>query len=161
MIEKPSKTTTLRDIRVSDDVGRMYELGRFDREFAAYGVAYLEEGQRRYLVSAQLDKITDFIKHCRRRGVCTSFIGELHESHAVPSGTRELIAQAVKKKLAQGLRDAYPQAFLQKLTALAQAVTTNEAQPLLRQWQAHIDGRFDADELAVFEGALVLSLIHI
>ncbi len=145
----------MRDLRITDDVGKMYELGRFDREFALYGFACLDRGKSHYIISARPEKIADLVQKCLRHGRHPSAIKELHENRQVPSGTREAIAQNLKLQLARALRQAYPEAFLMLLEDYDQVVRTNEAAPLLQRLRTEVEGVFDQTQLALFEGLLV------
>ena len=102
---------TMRDLRITDDVGKMYERGKFDREFALYGFACLDNGRSHYIISARPEKIADLVQKCLKDGRHPTAVKEIHENRQVPSGTREAIAQQLKIELARALRQAYPQAF--------------------------------------------------
>ena len=146
---------TMRDLRITDDVGKMYELGKFDREFALYGFACLDNGRSHYIISARPEKIADLVQKCLKDGRHPTAVKEIHENRQVPSGTREAIAQQLKIELARALRQAYPQAFLALLKEYDQVVRTNEAAPLLERARTDLEGVFDPVQLALFEGLLV------
>lgn len=144
----------MRDLKVSDDVGKMYELGRFDREFAMYGCAFLSEGKNHYLISAHPEKIYDFVQWCHQKGLCPTKVREIQENRPVPSGTREIIAQEIKIALARDIRQAYPKDFLLALEAYGQSIYSDEAAAKLSSLQDNLEGVFEEEKLAIFEGLL-------
>ena len=145
----------IRDLKVTDDVGQMYRLGRFDREFALYGFACLHEGYSHYIISAKPEKIAELVEKCHRAGYYPTAVKELHENRQVPSGSREAIAQGLKLDLARALQAAYPQAFLIQLEDMARTIRTDEAAPLLYAFKEQLEGVFDKEQLMLFEGLLI------
>ena len=60
----------LRDLQVAMDVAKRAELGWFDVEFTMYGTCFSQDGQRYFRVSAQADKIYDWIETAGSRAFC-------------------------------------------------------------------------------------------
>ena len=98
-----------RDLQVAEDVGKKAELGWFDVEFTMYGCAYLDrtDDRMRYKISSKEEDIYDFIELAARDDIFPSKIETLTLKCPVPMGTKDLIANDVKKELAKELRKKY------------------------------------------------------
>ena len=46
-----------RDFKVAEDVAKMVEMRRFAVEFTVYGSLFLEQGQRRYIISSDKNRL--------------------------------------------------------------------------------------------------------
>lgn len=141
------------NIQAAEDVGRKAELGWFDVEFTVYGCAYLDAKQdkRYYKVSTQAEDIYKFIEMSVQHEVYPSNVLKLTKKCAVPAGMGELMAQDLKKDLAQKLQDIYPKAFFVALADIAKDCVNNEALSFLWAEANALEGVFDEEKLRIFE----------
>jgi len=142
-----------RDIQVAEDVGKKAELGWFDVEFTMYGCAYLNltDSKMYYKVSSRAEDIYTFIEDCAKDDIFPSAVEHLTLKCPVPMGTRELIAQDVKKELAKQLKKQYSKEFFVQLYQIAQEIQNNLAFDILQQESERIEGLFEEEKLKRFE----------
>lgn len=140
-----------RDLLIADDVAKMYELGRYDHEFECYGCVYLENRKRFYFISSQKNNAYAFVEKCRQQGKIVSNVCELHENCAVPSGTKEILTQRMKRKLAKKIQSDYSVDLLCRLDDCARVIRTNDAALLLSDQQEQLLGSFAVEKLNDFE----------
>lgn len=146
-----------RDMQVAEDVGKMAELGWFDKEFTMYGCAYLIEGQAHYMISSEAEKIHEFIHESHNQNLYPTPIMMLNKTCPVPSGRQEDIANHVKVELARNLRNAYPKAFLEMVLFYANQENTDAAKETLLAIKHRLEGLFVEEKLHIFEGLLQLA----
>lgn len=142
-----------RDLQVAEDVGKKAELGWFDVEFTMYGCAYLDrtDDRMRYKISSKEEDIYDFIELAARDDIFPSKIETLTLKCPVPMGTKDLIANDVKKELAKELRKKYQKEFFVELYQIADEIQSNHAQATLWQETEALTGIFDEERLKQFE----------
>lgn len=144
----------LRDLQVAMDVQKKAELGYFDSEFTVYGCSYLQNGLRYYKVSAEAEKIYDFVEQGAQLGLLPSNVHSMTKTCAVPMGMRDYIAREVKRELALQLREQYTKDFFVYLENVAKKVTEEQAMPILLEEQKKIAGCFDELQLRCFRERL-------
>ena len=76
----------LRDLQVAMDVARKAEMGWFDVEFTMYACSYAIGEKRYYKISAEAEKIYDFIENSRQNGCIASNIMKMTKKCPVPVG---------------------------------------------------------------------------
>ena len=145
------------NVQTAEDIGKKAELGYFDVEFTMYGCAYWDRSASTmaYRISSRAADIYDYIENAARIALYPSQIERLTLTCPVPLGTKELIAQDVKKELAKELRERYSQAFFTELYDLADQIQCDDAKDLLWAEVERIEGRFEEEALGDLE-----SLIH-
>lgn len=138
----------LRDVQVARDVQRRAEMGWFDVEFTMYGCTYQKNGERYYRVSAQEEKIYEYIENEEKDEVLASDICALSRKYPVPTGMQEYIAADVKVELAKEMAEKYPLDFFMLLEKLAQEAEENTAWDYLNDKMRSLEGTFDLKKFA-------------
>lgn len=146
-----------RDMQVAQDVGRMAELGRYDREFTCYGLMYEASAVRRYVISGSADRLYDQAMLLRRSNCWMTPIVSYSQLCHVPAGGEETIAREVKMTLARNLQMDYPPDFAQAIWPLAALAPTNAAAPLLEELRQQLDGYYHRDGLQMFAALVELA----
>ena len=139
-----------RDIQCGMDVGRMAELGKFDKEFTVYGCAYWQNGEAYYPLSNKAESIYRFCEAGRLPNILTTAVMSYTVTTSVPSGTCDDIWQTVQWQLARKLAAEYADGYLELLSQLAAAAATDAAWPILQHVQQLLEGRFQRDQLTLF-----------
>lgn len=143
-----------RDAQVAEDVRRMYELGRFDKEFALYGTCFLENDEVYYYVNMHPERVYDLLEQSRCQNLQLTPVEMLLERCAVPIDAEDEVLARLKVKLAKQMREKYPKEFLRGLDQLAALPNNNSAEPWLDMLKRQLEGVFDADKLQALEGLL-------
>ena len=144
------------NVQTAEDIAKKAELGYFDVEFTMYGCAYWDRAAAtmKYRISSRAEDIYDHIESAAKAAVYPGQVERLTLKCPVPLGTKELIAQDVKKELAKELRDKYSQAFFTELYDLADQIQNDSAKDLLWAEAERIEGTFEEEELRRFEALL-------
>ena len=124
----------VRDVQVAEEFHQMAAEGYIDTEFTMYATAWLDGGERHYLVSADEARVIDFLDGAARAGIAPLPIRSLTETCPVPLGEKENIAHNVKLELARSLQQDYPLKFFQLLARFAAQDGDDAAVPLLKKW---------------------------
>lgn len=144
-----------RDVECGMDVSRMVELGKFDKEFTAYGCAYRRENETYFAISEHADTIYRLREKLQLQGTCPSNVMSHHVATSVPAGTIDDIWQDVKWELGYKLMETFSEEFLDMLNELNQKPSKNTAWPYLKKWQEALDGRFLKDWLFLFDRLVI------
>lgn len=139
-----------RDMQVAQDVGRMAELGRYDREFTCYGFMYWAGQQRHYVISSSDDRLYDQALALSRAGYWLTPIASCSQICHVPAGCEEELSREVKIALARTLQTNYPLAFAEAVNHLAALPPTDAAAPILETLREQLEGHYDRDALDLF-----------
>lgn len=150
----------LRDVQVARDVQRRAEMGWFDVEFTMYGCAYQKNGERYYRVSAQEEKIYEYIENEEKDDVLASDICILSRKYPVPTGMQEYISADVKVELAKEMAEKYPLDFFVLLEKLAQEAEENTAWDYLRAKMSKLEGTFDLTAFVRFRQEIRYAYFH-
>lgn len=142
------------------DVQRRAEMGWFDVEFTMYGCAYQKNGERYYRVSAQEEKIYEYIENEEKDDVLAGDICTLSRKYPVPTGMQEYIAADVKVELAKEMAEKYPFDFFMLLEKLAQEAEENTAWDYLRMKMSKLEGTFDLTEFVRFKQEIRYAYFH-
>lgn len=141
-----------RDLKVSQDIAKWAELGKFEQEFIVYGCCFLRDGERYYHIGDQLVEVSRFAQMRLLEGVCTSPIVEWLNRVLVPSGLQEEYANISKLQLAQRMQEQYPKLFMENLNELAATPHNDTALPILQKLQHAMIACFDHKILELAEG---------
>lgn len=140
-----------RDAICSDRVGLLADSGSMEKELTVFGTCYLEDGKVKYRVSNDRREIYQFMVDASDDGVWPTPVESLTVRQLVPIGEEERVLYDVKRKLAKKLAEQYPARYFDVLRPLVDAPATNDAWPLLEALRDHLEGRFEADGLALYE----------
>ncbi|MEE0435978.1 MAG: hypothetical protein UDB11_11370 [Peptococcaceae bacterium] len=148
-------TSLFRDVECGMDVSRMVELGKFDKEFTVYGLAYRQEEKTYFAISEHADTIYRLHKKLQLQGLVPTNIMSHYVATSVPAGSLDDIWQDVKWELASRLRKNYTDDFLNLLNHLGSRPANNVAWPYLKHCQEALEGRFLKDWLQLFDSLLI------
>ncbi len=141
----------MRDAQVAEEVSRMAELGWFDTEFTMYGCCYFKNGDRQYRLSAEPEKIYEFIEHAAQQGCIVSSLQKISERYPVPVGMKDSVALDVKKALAMYMQDGYPIEFFKYMQQLKEIVKEDSGYLYLKKQQEQLSSCFDRELLRRYE----------
>ena len=124
------------DVQVALEFQQMAEEGYLDTEFTMYGTIYYQDGQRHYLVSADEEKIIDFVEAAALQDIHPMPIQSLTEVCPVPLG---------------------PLAFLELVEDLASVPNTDDARPLLETICHAVKNTFDREQIDLAQQLITLA----
>ena len=129
-------------------------MGAYDEEFAFFGTAYMEEGERKCFISDNRAKIYKFIRECRTKEIYPTAVENIVKRVRVNAGEKDKVNQELKLEYAKEMGNRYSHEYLEKLQAVALCPINNKAAILIRQVRESLEGCFDEDALQLFEGAV-------
>lgn len=141
------KMTMFRDLKVAMDFQQMAKNGYIDEEFTMYGCVYLENGERRYLISDEELKISEFVDNAWQKGYFPSPVETLKKVCPVPAGEREQIGNGVKLDLAKKLQERYSRAFLQEFTSKYEDMASDEGKTILYEYIRSVQNSFSREKV--------------
>lgn len=141
----------LRDVRCSDDVGQMAELGKFDKEFTVYGYACRVDGTTYYRISQHENVVSKLCDKRRIQGYFPTLITSHTQRTGVPSGMEADIWQEEQWNLGFQLETQYRDEFLEQLNQLGNHPAKNGAYDMLIQWKNSLEGRFQREQQIIFD----------
>jgi len=144
-----------RDMEVAMDVSRMVELRRFEEEFAVYGCVFFENGERRFLVSGNEERIWEFENQQEYHNTYPFPMQKCSYKTTVPAGMEDVIIESLKIHLAKNLQQTYSKEFCSDFLSIAQIEPDNQAEVILLKLQEKIAGLYREEQLIAFE-----SLMH-
>ena len=141
------KMTMFRDLKVAMDFQKMAQNGFIDEEFTMYGCVYLKNGERRYLISDEELKVSEFVDNAWQQGYFPSPVETLKKICPVPAGEREKIGNKVKLDLARKLQEQYPKAFLQEFTSKYKDGASGEGKTILYEYVRSVQNSFSREKV--------------
>ena len=146
-----------RDLKVSQDIAKWAELGKFEQEFIVYGCSYLKDGERYYHISNQIAEVCHFTQVLLLEGICATPVIEWLNRVLVPSGLQEEYANISKLKLAQRMQVYYPKEFFLMFDRIAQHPHNDSAWPILQELQHAMIACFDHKILELADGIALIA----
>ena len=147
-----------KDLVAASEFESAMALGCFDQEFMYFATAYQDEQGVAYRISAKEIRLHQFVEQAATLGLYPTPVKRYIKRTPCPSGYESKIRQSVKIQAAQALRDIYNAAYFQALRSLSTTEPNNSAYPLLAQWQEELDGVYDHEQLALYQGLLLTAL---
>lgn len=129
-------------------------MGAYDDEFAFFGTAYIENGERRCFISDNREKTYTFVQECRTKEIYPTAVESIVRRVRVNAGEKDKIAQKLKLEYAKEMARRYPKEYLEKLQGVALCPINNKGADLINQVREELEGCFDEDALQLFEGAV-------
>lgn len=129
-------------------------MGAYDDEFAFFGTAYIEEGERKCFVSDNRAKTYEFIRECRTKEIYPTAVENIVKRLRIHAGEKDRVTQELKLEYAKELSKRYSREYLEKLQDAALCPINNKAAVLIKQVRESLEGCFDEDSLQLFEGAV-------
>lgn len=146
---------TKRDEDGMADWVRLFELGCFGQEFRIYGIAYEENGKPTYRASGNGMNLFEFNRYATLQGIYPTPVTSSLKRQTCPSGCEDMLKRLLKRETAIRLKETYSESYFEAMHQLGAVEANNEAEPLLRQMQDYLDGRYEESELKLFEGLLL------
>lgn len=140
----------MRDAQLAAEVARKAELGWFDVEFTIYGCCYWDKGERFYRLSADAEKIYNFIENGAKNGIMPSNIMAISEKYPVPVGMQDSVTLDVKKALARKMQEAYPAEFFHYLAQLKKKTSQDDGYAFLLEKKKEAESCFENEKLRRF-----------
>ena len=144
----------LRDAQVAEEVRRKAELGWFDTEFTIYGCCYQKNNERYYRLSAEMEKIYDFIESAAQKNIVPSCIQIHSEKYSVPIGMKDSVTLDVKKILATEMQAMFPMSFFQYMNNLKKEAVEDSGYFYLLQKKDKVESSFQLLELRKYKELL-------
>lgn len=141
-----------RDEQMSEEVGIMAELGKFEIEFTMYGCAFYEKEKVHYAVSENAKKIYDFMYDITNAEKMPTDIHSVSVRTLVPSGAEPYILNEVRNKLVDKLFHLYDEQYFSVLFKLQNVLRNNDAYILLKDLRIQLDGVCNREQLQLFQG---------
>ena len=145
-----NQTAVLRDVQVAQEIRSMAALGKFPEEITAYGLAYYQDGARRYMLTTDQSKLIRFLNEPVNQQYFPTLIDGHTERLAIPEGFEADVVRAVKLTLAQTLQANYPSEAFALLVGLGQTEPNTCAEEALLESQRQLEGVFWAEKIRAF-----------
>lgn len=143
-----------RDEVLAEDVAAMTALGKFEREFTAYGCAFYDNGQVVLAVGSDAESVYDWMHDSSNINSFATCCHRASIRSLVPAGMEESLKQEVEQQLIDKLFALYPVEYFRCLQSISEVVSTNTAEPFLRKLCFQLDGVCGEESLALFRGLL-------
>ena len=145
---------THRDEQCAEDVAEMARLGRFDKEYIAYGCAEFQaDGQVVYHAANDGAELEQYLQKKAFNGSYLTLFSQQSKRSSVPAGYDEVFKQSIKFSLLSEMKAAYAKIdFFPKMKEFFQVPANNLGLEYLRAYQEKIDGYFELDMLQIFHG---------
>ena len=89
-------------------------MGAYDDEFAFFGTAYMEEGERKCFVSDNRAKVYEFVRECRTKEIYPTAVENIIKRLRIHAGEKDKVTQELKLEYAKELAKRYPREYLEK-----------------------------------------------
>lgn len=140
-----------RDIQCSNDVAKMAELGKFEREFKVYGCAFRRDASTYFHLNENAETMFKFWLGFQIQGIYPTIVLSHSRQVCVPSGLEDEIYDDEMWTLARIMGKVFNDDLLTTLNNLGSKTPTNNAAPYLYHWKEAIDGLFQRDYLTIFD----------
>lgn len=140
-----------RDFKVAEDVGKMMELRRFEREFEVFGLAFFQGCQCHYLSSGDPEKLYMIRDRLALEGSFPSSVHVFRDRMLVPSGWDDEMEREVKIRQCRNLKESLPSSYWEDIVKIAPDGGNASADELIRESWSAIEGTFDEARIDVFE----------
>lgn len=147
-----------KDLVAASEFEAAMALGCFDKEFMYFATAYQDEKGIAYRVSAKEMALQQFVTQAAAENLYPTPVKCFIKRQPCPSGQESAIRRQVKIQAAKALRETYPAAYFEALSALSMVEAANSAYPLLQSYQAELEGVYDVGQLDLFCGLLLTAL---
>lgn len=141
----------LRDVKCGEDVGRMAELGKFEKEFTVYGYACRKKNETYYRIGQYESVVSKMCDKHRIQGYLPTLVVSHTQRTGVPSGMEADIWQEEQWNLGFRLEKQYSDEFLDQLNQLGNYPPKNGTYDMLVQWKNNLEGRFQREQQKIFD----------
>ncbi|MDO4280520.1 MAG: hypothetical protein Q4C56_02710 [Peptococcaceae bacterium] len=146
-----------RDLKVSMDIAKMAELGKFEQEYIVYGCCYMAQDKRHYYISNHYEDVSHFIEEALATGRYPSPPVEYLDRVLVPSGMDSEYANIAKWRLAKRMRASFDPALIVPFQEICATAPNNTAAAILAKLQKDLAPCFDSKILTLAQGLATLA----
>ena len=154
------RMTAFRDVQLAEDFKKMAEEGYLDQEFTVYGIVYLKDGTRNYVISSDETLIWEQAQALLLQDIYPSPVTHLTKICHVPVGEEERISTEVKVALAQMLSDDYSVEDLQRITVELRSIENPNLFLDIQGYCKDVEGCFSAERIQLAKSLVELGYIH-
>ena len=147
-----------KDLIAASEFEAAMKLGCFDQEFMVFATAYQDQNGVAYRVSAKALHLQQFVERAAVEGLYPTPVKRIIRRRPCPSGQQTAISQAVKIEAAKLVRAIYNPAYFEALGALSRTAPNDTAYALLKTWQSELEGVYNSEQLALYQGLLLTAL---
>lgn len=150
---------THRDIKCANDVASMVELGRFEKEFIAYGTAVkVSDGEVYYYAASNEERLQKYVDEQKWKGNFFTPVVSTVKRSLVPSGMEDDIVQAVKQFLLGEMKKNYESVdYFSLMQPFFDTPANDNAYSILLEYKERIEGHFADRELQLFFNAVKIA----
>lgn len=151
---EPGERIDNHDKECAEYYSALLEMGAYDEEFAFFGTAYIKQGRRKCYISTNRRKVFEFFYSCKDMMIYPTIVESKIRRLRVHSGEKSQVEQTLKLEFARELCAKYSFDFLKGLQTLALCPINNASIAILEPLKNSLEGCFDEDALALFQGAV-------
>ena len=148
-----------RDIKCASDVASMVALGKFEKEFIAYGTATkANDGQVYYYASGNEERLQKYVEEEKWKGNYFTPVVSTVKRSLVPSGLEDDIVQACKQVMLGEMKKQYESVdYFNVMQPFFDTAANDNAYPVLLEYKERIEGYFEDRELQLFINAVKIA----
>ena len=148
-----------RDIKCASDVASMVALGKFEKEFIAYGTATkANDGQVYYYASGTEERLQRYVEEEKWKGNYFTPVVSTVKRSLVPSGLEDDIVQACKQVMLGEMKKQYESVdYFNVMQPFFATAANDNAYPVLLEYKERIEGYFEDRELQLFINAVKIA----
>lgn len=150
----------MRDVRAAMEVRSMAALGMFPTEITVYGLVYYQNGQRQYMISADIAKLISFLNEPENKKYFPTPIMTYSERLRVPEGYMETVVQSIKVKLARQLQEKYPAVIFQRLAEINDTVPNQAMETDLLSYAKEMECVFETGKVLAFRNLCIKAFLR-
>ena len=126
-------------------------------EFLYYGMCYIKEGSRHYVIGTRAEEMLALRKRCLEEGWYPSLICMENVRFQVPVGQYDSVHRWMKQRIAERLEKAYPQSYYDRLQGMG--TQKYAANALMESVMQEVESGFRYEVADIFEGLLLECLV--
>lgn len=142
--------SVLRDVQMAQEIRSLAALGVFPKGILVYGLAYYQQGKRKYMISTDPAKLIAFLNNEENRKYFPTPMESYSESLIIPEGEEEAIINSIKVKMARILQKKYPEQVFAQLEQLCHCDRNNVMDAPLLKYREDLESIFDRDKIKAF-----------
>lgn len=151
------KDSKVRDEACAGMVAVLMELKYFDEQFVYYATAYVENNKIKYRMHDKAEKMYRFFEKSTQKNLYPTEVIRYVEYKKVPSGKENDVAVEVQASVVEYMKEIYPKELFYLLRKTGAVSASNNAYPILLQWQDNLELCFEEDQITLFVGAVKMA----
>lgn len=153
-------TTSLKDVSSAQMIYALAEMNCFEQECTVYGFAWRDSGRKKWFTTGEDAGVIQCAAEQKLlQGYALSPIQKKTVRVVLSEETKTDILFSLKLELSEKLRVTFDDVYFEALESILSLPADSAADPILRDWQAEIDGYYDADEMQLFDGAVTYAFM--